>query len=94
MKYLTLNWPADGSQAEGRNTIRVVTDVDFELPTIEVEPCGFDAVNGRLIRTYRALIGGEPGYFVTNMKDAIVEALEQHFGLSAKGYKVRMVVSR
>jgi hypothetical protein len=101
MKYLTLYWPAGGSHAEGRNEIIVVSDGRgtplFFLPSIEVECIGSHSfiLNGRTHTTneYRSLIGGKPSRFIGSMNDAIILGLEEHFGLSARGYRVRMKVA-
>lgn len=98
MKYLTLYWPSGGSHAEGRNEITVATDGRgtplFFLPTIEVKSVGTHTfeLHGRThsITEYRSIIGGKPSRYIGAMDDAITLGLEEHFGLSARGYRVRM----
>ena len=98
MKYLTLYWPVGGSHADGRNEITVATDGRgtplFSLPTIEVESVGTHTfeVSGRThtCPEYRSIIGGKLSRFTGGMNDAIILGLEEHFGLSARGYRVRM----
>ena len=101
MKYLTLYWPLGGSHAEGRTEINVATDGRgtplFFLPSIEVESIGTHTfeVQGTTytVPEYRSLIGGKPSTHIGCMGDAIILGLEEHFGLSARGYKVRMKVA-
>lgn len=101
MKYLTLYWPRAGSNAEGRNEITVATDGRgtplFSLPTIEVESIGTHTfqVAGvtHSVPEYRSIIGGMASRFTGGMNDAIILGLEEHFGLSARGYRVRMKVA-
>lgn len=100
MKYLTLYWPEGGSSATGRVEIRVANRQNIlalHLPTIEVENCGSHTftVQGTTYTApeYHSFIGGKPSMHVGCMGDAIILGLEEHFGLSARGYRVRLKVA-
>lgn len=100
MKYLTLYWPAGGSYAEGRNEVKVANPekaIALHLPTIEVENIGTHSftVKGQTYTTneYRSFIDGKPSMHVGCMGDAVILGLEEHFALSARGYRVRLKVA-
>lgn len=100
MKYLTLYWPECGSDGQGRNEIRFANTANLlalNLPTIEVENCGTHTFTAggqtHTVQAYHSFINGKPSAHVGGMGDAIILGLEEHFQLSARGYRVRMKVA-
>ena len=102
LKTLTLEWPVDGTDLKGRAQLNYLTDIRgtaiWNLPTIEVEFAETESfeLNGRTISVnlYRAIIGGVAGKYIGSLSDSVILALDELYGLSGRGYKVRMVAAR